>query len=273
LPAQPLPICISSPGPRREQCHPRGHPGSPPFAFSRATATPQSKSPSTRESHETRSTANVETTATSSSPSGGSSTSSVPSPQDEQYVACPYLAANAPRQRQILSPLHQRAVLRPRGHDKRSRGTVGSCVVRALARKSYRSLTVRTTAHPVRDSLHMMAHSRRANANILFAYFLHLFLSHSHKHCSATSLARISGASCSRSRNTSSGSGGSSRHISHVSVSSASLALGRARAHKPNSGHWRRIGVQHRARPWAYATAKFSPRNWAPVPLTKATLN
>jgi hypothetical protein len=44
-------------------------PGSHSFAFSRATATPQNKSPSNRESHETRSTANVEATTASSSPS------------------------------------------------------------------------------------------------------------------------------------------------------------------------------------------------------------
>ncbi|KAF8497819.1 hypothetical protein F5888DRAFT_1906594 [Russula emetica] len=56
--------------------------GSPPFAFSRATATPQSKSTSTGESHETRSTGNMDTTTASSSPSGGSPTSSVPSSQD-----------------------------------------------------------------------------------------------------------------------------------------------------------------------------------------------
>jgi hypothetical protein len=49
--------------------------GSPPFAFSRATVTPQSKSTSTCKSHETRSTGNVETTTTSSSPCGGSPTS------------------------------------------------------------------------------------------------------------------------------------------------------------------------------------------------------
>src|SRR6266403_5380358 len=54
---------------------------------------------------------------------------------------------------------------------------------------------------------------------------------------SATSLTRIGSAfrSRSRSRNESScsgsGSGGSSRHNSHVTVSSAPLALGRARAH------------------------------------------
>jgi hypothetical protein len=140
--------------------------GLPPFAFSRATATPQSKSTSTRESHETRSTGNVETTTTSSSPSGGSPTSavsptsSVPSPQDVRGMPMPprHPAAaggrQRPRQHQVLFLLHQRAVLRLRGHDKRSRGTVGSCVI-ALARKSYRSLTARTNAHPARDSLHL----------------------------------------------------------------------------------------------------------------------
>jgi hypothetical protein len=60
----------------------------------------------------------------------------------------------------------------------------------------------------------------------------------------ATSLARIGGAfsSRSRSRKTSSGfrsgsgSGGSSRHNSHISVSNASLALGRVRAHSQIQG-------------------------------------
>jgi hypothetical protein len=100
------------------------------------------------------------------------------------YAACPcphaiqlpQVAANAPRRHQVLSLLHQRAVLRPRDHDKRSRGTVGSCVI-ALARKSYMSLTARTNAHHARDSLHLMAHSRRASAKILLAYSLHLHLS------------------------------------------------------------------------------------------------
>jgi hypothetical protein len=66
--------------------------GSPPFAFSRATATPQSKSTSTRESHETRSTGNMETA--SSSPSGSttsavSPSSSVPSTQDVRGMPMP----------------------------------------------------------------------------------------------------------------------------------------------------------------------------------------
>jgi hypothetical protein len=99
------------------------------------------------------------------------------------YAAClcplaiqPQVAANAPRQHPVLSPIHQRAVLRPRGHDKRSRGTVGSCVI-ALARKFYMSLTARMTAHSARDSLRLMDHSRRANAKILLACFLRLHLS------------------------------------------------------------------------------------------------
>ena len=84
------------------------------------------------------------------------------------------VAPNAPRQRQVLSPLHQR-VSRPRGQVKPSRG-VGSCV-RALAQRSYMSLTTRTTAHPARDSLHLIVYSRRANARILLACFFHHLLS------------------------------------------------------------------------------------------------
>ena len=148
------------------------------------------------------------------------------------------MAVNAHRQHQTLSPLHQQAVLRPRGHDRRSRGTVGSCV-RALARKFYRSLTGRTNAHRYPDGS-LKAREREDSVGLLSpppsqpsprASLL------GSRNGSATSLARISGAfrSRSRSRNESSGSasgsGGSSRHNSHVSVSSASLALGRARAH------------------------------------------
>jgi hypothetical protein len=51
--------------------------------------------------------------------------------------------------------LHQRAVLRRRGHDKRLRGTVGSCV-KALTRRSYKSLTLRTTVYATRNSLLLM---------------------------------------------------------------------------------------------------------------------
>jgi hypothetical protein len=158
------------------------------------------------------------------------------------YAACPCphaiqlleVAANAPRRHQVLFPLHQRAVLRPRCHDKRSRDTVGSCVI-ALARKCYRNLTARTYAHPARDILHLMAHSRRANAKILLAYFLHLHVSLvlGHNYLVHAMVAQLplheSEAlfrSRSHSRNTSSGSasgsGASSRHNSHVSVSSTS---------------------------------------------------
>ncbi len=61
--------------------------GSPPFAFLRTTATPQSKSNSTREPHEMRSTGNMGmTTTSSSSPSSPvsavSPTSSGLSPQN-----------------------------------------------------------------------------------------------------------------------------------------------------------------------------------------------
>ena len=99
------------------------------------------------------------------------------------YAACPcphtiqllQVATNALQQHQILSPLHQRSVLRPRGCDKLLRGTV-SCI-RALARKSYRSLIARTTAHPTRDNFHLMDHLRCANVKILLAFFLHLYLS------------------------------------------------------------------------------------------------
>jgi hypothetical protein len=66
--------------------------GSLPFAFSHATATPQCKSTSKRESH---STGNVETVTVSSLPSGGPPTSavsptlSVPSPQDVRGMPIP----------------------------------------------------------------------------------------------------------------------------------------------------------------------------------------
>src|SRR6267154_6365454 len=116
------------------------------------------------------------------------------------YAACPCLhaiqlsqvAANAPRQHQVLSLLHQRSVLRSRSPDKRSRVIVGSCV-RALARKYYRSLTARTNAHLARDSLCLMAHSRRANAKILLVYFprLHLSRALGHHYLAHAMVARL----------------------------------------------------------------------------------
>jgi hypothetical protein len=121
--------------------------GSSPFEFSRATATPQSEGTPTRESHETRSTGNVDTTTASSPPSMVPPFRLTPPLRPcrahKMYTAspCPHaiqlleMATNALRQRQIL---RQRAVLRPRGQDKLSRGTV-SCVT-ASARKSYKNL-------------------------------------------------------------------------------------------------------------------------------------
>ncbi|KAF8488597.1 hypothetical protein F5888DRAFT_1893304 [Russula emetica] len=78
-----------------------------------------------------------------------------------------------------------------------------------------------------------MARSRRASAKTQLAYFLHRFLSRAVGHLSLAHTMYITGAwTCPRTQ--------------------------------PDSGHWRRIAVQHRARPWAYAIAKFSPCHWHP---------
>ena len=75
----------------------------------------------------------------------------------------------------ILLRLNPVSLRQPRVHDKHLRGTV-SCVSTS-ARKTYRSLIARTTAHPARGSHRLMAYSRRANANILLANSLHPHLS------------------------------------------------------------------------------------------------
>jgi hypothetical protein len=122
--------------------------GSPPFAFSRATATPQSKSTSTRKSHETHSTGNAETTTASSSPSGGSPTSavsptsSVPSPQDVRGMPMPphHPAAPGGRQRPSTAPSPVSPIpagglttTRPRqtfeGHRRQQHHSIGSEVL------------------------------------------------------------------------------------------------------------------------------------------------
>ncbi|KAF8497822.1 hypothetical protein F5888DRAFT_1613094, partial [Russula emetica] len=224
--------------------------GSPPFAFSRATATPQSKSTSTRESHETRSTGNAETA--SSSPSGGSPTSavsptsSVPSPQDVRGMPMPprHPAAGGGRQRPSTAPSPVSptpaglTTTRPRqtfeGHRRQLRQSIGSEVLQESDREDDRASR---SGQPSPDGS-LEAREREDSVGLLSppssqpsprASLL------GSRNGSSTSLARISGAFRSRSRNTSSGSGdgsgGSSRHNSHVSVSSASLALGRARAH------------------------------------------
>jgi hypothetical protein len=227
--------------------------GSPPFAFSRATATPQSKSTSTRESHETRSTGNVDTA--SSSPSGGSPTSavspssSVPSPQDVRGMPMPprHPIVGGGRQRPSTAPnpvsptpAGGLTASRPRqtfeGHRRQLRESIGSEVLQESDREDDRASR---SGQPSPDGS-LEAREREDSVGLLSppssqpsprASLL------GSRNGSATSLARISGAfrSRTRSRNTSSGSasgsGGSSRHNSHVSVSSASLALGRARAH------------------------------------------
>ena len=224
--------------------------GSPPFAFSRATATPQSKSTSTRESHETRSTGNADTSA-SSSPSAGSPvsavspTSSVPSPQDVRGMPMPPRHPAAGRQRPSTAPSPASptpaglSATRPRQtfeeHRRQLRESIGSEVLPESDRESDRpprsgqpSPDGSLEAREREDSVGLLSppsSQPSPRASLLGS-----------RNGSATSLARISGAfrPRSRSRNTSSGSGSgsaSSRHNSHVSVSSASLALGRARTH------------------------------------------
>ena len=224
--------------------------GSPPFAFSRATATPQSKSTSTRESH---STGNVEMTTASSSPSGGSPTSavspssSVPSPQDVRGMPMPphHPAAAGGRQRPPTAPSPvsptpaSLTATRPRQMfegRRQLRQSIGSEVLHESDREEDRpshsgqpspdgSLEARERENSV-GLLSPPSSQPSPRASLLGS-----------RNGSAPSLARISGTfrSCSRSRNTSTvsgnGNGGSSRYNSHVSVSSASLTLGRAHAH------------------------------------------
>jgi hypothetical protein len=131
--------------------------GSPPFAFSHAMAAPQSKSTSTRESHETRSTGNMETTTASSSPSGGSPTSAVsptssaPSPQDARGIPMPprHPAAGGGRQRPLTAPnpvsptpTGGLTAMRPRqtfeGHRRQLRQSIGSEVLQESDREDDR---------------------------------------------------------------------------------------------------------------------------------------
>jgi hypothetical protein len=224
--------------------------GSPPFAFSRATATPQSKSTSTRESH---STGNVDTA--SSSPSGGSPTSvvspssSVPSPQDVRGMPMPprHPAAAGGRQRPSTAPnpvsptpASGLTTTRPRqtleGHRRQLRQSIGSEVLQESDREDDRASR---SGQPSPDGS-LEAREREDSVGLLSAPSSQPSPRASllgSRNGSSASLARISGAflSRSRSRNTSSnsasGSSGNSRHNSHVSVSSAPLALGRARAH------------------------------------------
>lgn len=239
--------------------------GSPPFAFSRATATPQSKSASTRASRESRSTGNVETTTNaSSSPSAGSpvsvgaASSSAYSPQDPisgmpmpprhpaagvsgrqraGTVPIPVsptpvgaLTTTRPRQQPALFDEHQSQ--HPRTE---SIGSGSDHEDDRASRSDQPSPDGSLEAREREDSVGLLSPpSSQSSPRVSL-------LGSRSRNGSAASLARISGAfrPRSRSRHTSSGSGTgtgsgtSSRHNSHVSLSSASIALGahRARAH------------------------------------------
>ena len=197
--------------------------GSPPFAFSRATATPHSKSTSTRESH---STGNVETA--SSSPSGGSPTSavspssSVPSPQDVRGMPMPprHPAAVGGRQRPSTAPSPASptpaglTATRPRQTfegRRQLRQSIGSEVLHESDREDNRPSR---SGQPSPDGS-LEARERENSVGLLSppssqpSPRVSLLGS---RNGSSTSLAQISGAfrSRSRSRNTSMGSGSGS---------------------------------------------------------------
>ncbi|KAI9453375.1 hypothetical protein F5148DRAFT_1277448 [Russula earlei] len=229
--------------------------GSPPFAFSRATATPKSKkSTSTRASHETRSTGNIETA--SSSHSGGSPispvapSSSAPSPQDvTRGMPMPprHPAAGAGgRQRPATAPDQVSptpagglTATRPRQTFEEHRhlrpDSMGSEILPESDREDDRASR---SGQPSPDGS-LEAREREDSVGLLSAPSSQPSPRASllgSRNGSATSLTRIGTAfrPRSRSRNTSSGSGtgsgASSRHNSHVSLSSVSLAQSRARA-------------------------------------------
>ncbi|KAI0299996.1 hypothetical protein B0F90DRAFT_1926006 [Multifurca ochricompacta] len=241
--------------------------GSPPFAFSRATATPQSKSTSTRASRETRSTGNAETT--SSSPSGGSPvsvgavSSSAPSPQDPGRGGIPmpprHPAAGAGgRQRTSTvpspaspTPAGGLTATRPRQraldeyHSHLSAESLGEAEAEGLHESDPEDDRASRSGQPSPDGS-LEAREREDSVGLLSPPSSQpspraSLLGSRSRNGSAASLARISSAFRPRSRSrhtssgsgtgTGSGSGASSRHNSHVSVSSVSIALGRARAH------------------------------------------
>jgi hypothetical protein len=165
--------------------------GSSPFAFSHATATPQNKRTSTRKSHETRSTGNVErTTASSSSPdapiSAVSPTSSVPSPNDVTTWHTHTPTPSSYRRWLPMSLDSTKSCLpytsgRSHSHEATTnvRGAPSAAVSEHWAappRKSYWSLTEDDRASRLGQP-HPMAHSRHANARTLLAHLLHLHLS------------------------------------------------------------------------------------------------
>jgi hypothetical protein len=202
----------------------------------------------------TRSTGNAETTTASSSPSGGSPTSAVsptsfvPSPQDVRGMPTSPRrpAAEGGRQRPSTAPSPVSptptgglTATRPRQTfegRRQLRQSIGSEVLQEPDREDDRasrsgqpSPDGSLEAREREDSVGLLSPSSSQpspRASLLGS-----------RNGSATSLARISGASRSRSRSrneisgSGSGSGGNSRHNSYFSVSNASLALERARAH------------------------------------------
>ena len=220
--------------------------GSPPFAFSRATATPQSKSTSTRGSHETRSTGNAETTSSGSPVSAVAPSSGAPSPQDQMRgIPMPprHPAAGAGgRQRPATAPdptsptpAGGLTATRPRQTFEQPRRHLrpDSAASQELLESDREEDRASRSGQPSPDGS-VEAREREDSVGLLSAPSSQpsprasLFGS---RNGSATSLARISGVFRPRtSSGSGSGSGASSRHDSRVSVSSASLALGRARA-------------------------------------------
>ncbi|KAH9172425.1 hypothetical protein EDB89DRAFT_2242881 [Lactarius sanguifluus] len=241
--------------------------GSPPFAFSRATATPQSKSTSTRASRETRSTGNVETTTNASSSPDANSPVSVGAASSSAYSPDPIsgmpmpprhptagasgrqragtvpipvsptpagaITATRPRQQATLFDEHQ--------HQQHFRtesiGSGSDHEDEHASRSAQPSPDGSLEAREREDSVGLLSPSPPSSQSSPRVSLL----SSRSRNGSAASLARIGGAFRSRSRSrhtssgsgTGSGSGASSRHNSHVSLSSVSLALGghRARAH------------------------------------------
>jgi hypothetical protein len=229
--------------------------GSPPFAFSRTAATPKSKSTSTRASRDTRSTGNVDTTTNaSSSPSAGSPvsvgapSSAAPSPGMPMPPRHPAAAASG-RQRAGTVPIPVSPT--PAGALTTTRPRLQFDEQQHLRTESIGSGSDRDDDHVSRSGQpspdgSLEAREREDSVGLLSpsppsSSPRASLLGSRSRNGSAASLARISGAfrPRSRSRHTSSGSGTgtgsgvSSRHDSHVSLSSVSLALGghRVRAH------------------------------------------
>ena len=230
--------------------------GSPPFAFTRSAATPQSKSTSTRASHETRSTGNVETA--SSSPSGGSPVSAVlPSESAHDPVRGMPMPPRHPaagasgRQRAGSVPVSIPASPTPAGgsgltatrqqaleeHRQHLRASVGSDP--SLPESDREEDRPSRSGQPSPDGS-LEAREREDSVGLLSPQSSQPSPRASllgSRNGSTASLARISGAfrSRSRSRHTSSGSasgsGASSRHNSHVSLSNVSRARAQSLIH------------------------------------------